>query len=153
MSASTVSTDIVPIISTTGLEVSTTLTVATFYYPLQRGNAGADALPLEMVQVWWDTAFAGTITIESTARSTADVTNHAASAGSGWVTQNPTSAYIALFVATNTTVTSATVVVAAGTASGALFDTSASGARRTRVKIVCATGGVVGVAASGKGAR
>lgn len=143
-----------------------TLANATTYYaPLGSQTTPAPAqTSLNSVHVKWDSAFVGVITIETcnfperkggVSIGAADVSNFDTTVGN-WIQEDPPTAYISTKSTDGTTggatVANATVTVAGGTAGGCMFHLGNLGARRTRVKLVSTTGGVVRISYTGKNA-
>lgn len=113
----------------------------TYYYPV-----GGESSPLNSVWIKWDATLNAVFTVEDTNARSEDVTSYDATAGN-WIPENPTTAYVGV---TGGTVTNLTVTVASTTAGGCMVHLGNSGARRTRIKAVVTTGGVVAVGCHGK---
>lgn len=122
---------------------ATLVTGKTYVYPL-----GGNAATVESVHIQWDANAALTITVEDSNFAPADVTMYSTTTGD-WLNENPSTAYVAT-VGAGAAVASATVTVTAGNTGGALYHLGNTGAKRTRLKIVATTGGVVRVACHGK---
>ncbi len=121
-----------------------TLGVGTYYYPI----GGQDASVLG-IQIQWDAAAAlTTVSVEDTCFPESEASNYSEVAGV-WIDEDPTTAFVGV-VSAGTTVSNGVVAHTAGAAGGAMFHVSGTGARRTRLKVVVATGGEVRVAAWGK---
>jgi len=121
--------------------VATLASSATYYYPV-----GGESSPLNSVWIKWDNVLNAVFTIEDTNARSEDVSSYDATAGN-WIQENPTTAYVGV---TGGTVANLTVTVASTTAGGCLIHLGNTGARRTRIKAVVTTGGVVSVGCHGK---
>lgn len=141
---------------------SVTLVADTYYIPF-----GTDFAPLPAevtsasMHLKWAAAVAGTITIEGCnfpakiggrrLGAGYDVTDHDATAGN-WIQLNPDTAYVPT-VGTDNSATLAVVTAGGTNAGGCIFDLTAFGCRRGRIKIVASTGGKLWANVHGKGAR
>lgn len=114
---------------------------ATYYYPV-----GGESSPLNSVWIKWDATLNAVFTVEDTNARSEDVSSYDATAGN-WIQENPTTAYVGV---TGGTVSSLTITAASATAGGAMIHLGNTGARRTRLKAVVTTGGVVAVGCHGK---
>ena len=121
--------------------VATLASSSTYYYPV-----GGESSPLNSVWIKWDATLNAVFTVEDTNARSEDVTHYDVTAGN-WIQENPTTAYVGI---TGGTVSNLTVTVASATAGGCLIHLGNSGARRTRIKAVVTTGGVVAVGCHGK---
>lgn len=121
--------------------VATLASSATYYYPV-----GGESSPLNSVWIKWDNVLNAVFTVEDTNARSEDVTSYDATAGN-WIQENPSTAYVGV---TGGAVSSLTITVALTTAGGCLIHLGNTGARRTRLKVVVTTGGVVAVGCHGK---
>lgn len=142
----------------------TLVTGHSYAFPLGGPNSQlVSATPLASAQLIWDASFVGTITIEETnlprfaggevAGGIIEALDWDTTKGH-WIADNPSTAYISVTSTDGTTggatVTNATIVVAGGTAGGAMIQLGNLGSRRCRIKAVATTGGVVRCAVNGK---
>lgn len=120
-----------------------TLAVGTYFFVLPVGGAS-----MFDVHLTHDAALAATAEIETCSHAKSDVADTSV-VGGEWMTQNPSTAYVAVEGAT-TTATAALVTVVAGNAGGANWQVSECPAARARLKVVVTTGGEVRVSFCGK---
>lgn len=140
-----------------GTSKGCTLTAGTWYFELG-GSEAPLASETSVVDAYlqWAAAVAGTITIETALFPAKEGGQGGANTDllpystTGWIQQNPTSAYVPV----NGTGNSATaaVVTAGGTNAGECeFSLGNFGGRRVRIKLVLTVGGLVRCGANGKG--
>lgn len=111
---------------------------------------GSDA-PLESVHLKWDAAVVVTFTLETSNYPDREVPNYDTTIAGGWVQENPSTAYIGVSPGGSGTPTNLTLVVAGGTAGGAMLHLGNLGSKRQRVRaLVGGTGGYVSVLPHGK---
>lgn len=135
-----------------------TLTAGTFYFELGGSEAPlASETPLAGGYLQWAAAVAGVATIESgmfpakeggQGGANTDTTSFSST---GWVQQNPTTAYVPVSGAGNSS-TAATVTLGGTNAGECEFDVGNVAGRRLRIKLVLTVGGLVRCGANGKGA-
>ena len=140
-----------------GVGAGCSLANSTTYVFSLGGDRLIGAAPLSSAQVQWDSAFVGTITVETCNwaqkigrpdnTGATDVSEFDVTTKGAWMQENPSTAYISVTSTDGTTggatVTNATIAVAGGTAGGASIQLGNLGARRCRLKVVVTTGGVV----------
>lgn len=118
----------------------------TYYYPMGRGGQESQ---VETWWVKWDNAAIITITVEDTDANT-DIADYDTTVGN-WVQFNPANLTTGYIAASSGTVTNMQLVVAGGTAGGAMIYLNLRGEMRSRLKIVVGgTGGVVRVCTHSK---
>lgn len=124
-----------------------TLTSGTTYYAI---IGGPDAFTLS-AHVQWDASIIITsVTVEDCNFGMSDASDYSSTAGD-WIDEDPTTAFVGL-VGAGASHTNGVVAVTGGAAGGAMLHVADTGSIRTRLKIVVGgTGGVIRIAASGKG--
>lgn len=129
----------------TGRGVYTLTAGATYFFVLPIGGAS-----MADIHLTHDAAIAITSAeIETCGHGRSDVSDYSAIGGE-WMTQNPSTAYVAVEGAT-TTATAAVVAVVAGNAGGADWQISGAAAPRMRLEVVVGgTGGEVRLSFTGK---
>ena len=124
----------------------TLVALTTYYYPLD----GADSVVLSAHAHWDASIIITSMRIEDCNMAESEVSAFAASTGGLWLTENPSTAYIAVAGA-GVSATSATVAATGGAVGGAMFHVGNTGAKRHRLAVVVgATGGEMRVATWGK---
>lgn len=108
----------------------------TYLYPM-----GGQAATVESAHLQWDSALVAVISVEDCNFALDDVSLYSTTTGD-WIHEDPTTAYIAT-TTTDVSVANATVTVAGGAAGGCMIHFGNTGGKRTRIKVVVTTGGVV----------
>lgn len=120
-----------------------TQAVTTSYYGI-----GGDASLVQSVHFKWDATLVATITIWNA--NFPEVALNSVIDGD-WVQQNPTAGYTPISPPSAATATAPlTLIIAGGTAGGAIMDVGNTGSRRGRCRVVCATGGFLRIRPNGK---
>lgn len=122
-----------------------TLAAGTYLYSIYNDDSSMVAFHIQ-----WDADAALTsVTVEDTCFPESEVTDYDIAQAGAWIDEDPTTAFVGT-VSSGTTVSNGVVAHTAGAVGGAMFHISNTGALRTRLKVVCGTGGQVRVAAWGK---
>lgn len=135
-----------------------TLTSGTWYFELGGSEAPlASETPLASGYLQWAAAVAGVATVETAVfplyeggQGGANV-DTASNATTGWVQQNPPTAYVPVSATAGNSSTAAVVTLGGTTAGECEFDVGNMGGRRIRLKLVLTVGGLVRCGANGKG--
>lgn len=118
-----------------------TQVVTTAYY-----GVGGDSSIIQSVHFKWDSAFAATITFETSNIQGLDTT--VAGAAGQWIQENASTAYIASTPAG--LATAMTVTVPGGTPGGFMAHVGNLGSRLMRVRVACTVQGVIEIWSAGK---
>lgn len=138
---------VVPDEETAGAKGCTLANATTYYFPVTADALGRELLSLHLK---WAAAVAAVFTLEVSNLPGNDASDYDATAGN-WQQYNPSTAYVPVSGASNSA-TAATVTAGGAAAGSAVFELSDVSSARVRIKAVVTTGGLVRVAANGKGA-
>ncbi len=128
---------------------SYTLAAGTYLYPLDGADSSIVSVHLQHdASVALTSCTIETCNLPDLASDSDGAAWYSTTAGH-WIDEDPTTAFVGV-VGANTTATNGVVAVTAGAAGGAMWHVGNNGARRTRLKVVCGTGGEIRVATWGK---
>lgn len=118
--------------------------VGTSYY-----GVGGDSSIVQHIHLQWDASLIAVISFETSDFKDVSASTPSATAGD-WITENPTTAYIATASGGGVAIANMTITIAGGTANGASVHVGNLGSRRLRVKVVCTQAGFLRIGSAGK---